>query len=245
MANASRTRIPRGIPLDGRVHESLHAGEFDYGVELPLDLRLRHAENRAVQEDVLASGELGVEARADLEQATYAAVQLYPSLRGHGDPGKDLQQRALACAVLAHQPDHLPCPDAEIDVPQGPDTVPVTASRAGLLTYLPRLIVVSGAMPPALKVFPQRTGSDQTQPILLGYVFDVNHAHARSRTRLDRVHEVAFDPIEEQDAADQDHDGEDDAVGQDGRRLTVPAPRKPNRKASTSEDIGFNRTSSR
>ena len=36
---------------------------------LRLDLRADHAENGAVQEDVLAARELGMKARADFEQA--------------------------------------------------------------------------------------------------------------------------------------------------------------------------------
>jgi len=43
-------------------------GERDDGVELSLDFRPQHAEDRAVQEDVFAPGQLGMKARADLQQ---------------------------------------------------------------------------------------------------------------------------------------------------------------------------------
>ena len=52
------------------------SGEGDDLVELASDLGPRHAEDRAVEEDVLAAGELRVEAGADLEQARDAAVDL-------------------------------------------------------------------------------------------------------------------------------------------------------------------------
>ena len=47
---------------------SLEAGEVDDVVEARVELLLRHAEDRAVEVDVLAPGELGVEAGAELEQ---------------------------------------------------------------------------------------------------------------------------------------------------------------------------------
>ena len=47
---------------------SLEAGEVDDLVEARVELLLRQAEDRAVEVDVLAPGQLGVEARAELEQ---------------------------------------------------------------------------------------------------------------------------------------------------------------------------------
>ena len=43
---------------------------------LPADLGAPHAEDGAVEEDVLAAGQLGVEAGADLEQRPDPAVDL-------------------------------------------------------------------------------------------------------------------------------------------------------------------------
>ena len=57
-----------GVVLDRRVDEPLDLGEGDDLVELARDLRPAHAEDRAVEVDVLAPGQLGVEAGADLEQ---------------------------------------------------------------------------------------------------------------------------------------------------------------------------------
>ena len=74
-AKASRTYMPLRIALDGRVEELLHPGEGDDFVELALDLGACHAEDGAVEEDVLAAGQLGVEASADLEQAGHPAAE--------------------------------------------------------------------------------------------------------------------------------------------------------------------------
>ena len=59
-------------------------GELDDLVEAALDLLALHAEDRAVQEDVLAPGELGVEAGADLEQGADAAAEPRLALRSAG-----------------------------------------------------------------------------------------------------------------------------------------------------------------
>ena len=61
------------VALDGRVDEALDPRELDDLVELRLDLAPAHAENRAVEEDVLAARELGMKAGADLEQRGDAA----------------------------------------------------------------------------------------------------------------------------------------------------------------------------
>ena len=86
---------------------ALDLGEVDDLVELPVDLRLAHAEDRAVQVDVLPAGQLGVEARADLEQRADAPVDLGAAVRRLGDPREHLEQRALAGAVAADDAEHL------------------------------------------------------------------------------------------------------------------------------------------
>ena len=58
------------VVLDRRVEELLDLGERDDLVELALDLGPPHAEDGAVQVDVLAAGELGMEAGARLRAAT-------------------------------------------------------------------------------------------------------------------------------------------------------------------------------
>ena len=62
------------VALDRRVEELLDLGEGDDLVELAADLGPAHAEDRAVEEDVLAAGQLGMESGADLEQRADASV---------------------------------------------------------------------------------------------------------------------------------------------------------------------------
>ena len=64
----------RRVGLHRRVDEVLQLGELDDLVEAALDLPLGEAEHDAVDEDVLAAGDLGVEAGAELDQRRDAAV---------------------------------------------------------------------------------------------------------------------------------------------------------------------------
>ena len=60
---------------------ALDARELDDVVELAANLGAPHAENRAVQIDVVAAGQLGMKARADFEQRPEAAAELGEALR--------------------------------------------------------------------------------------------------------------------------------------------------------------------
>ena len=59
----------RRIMLDRRVEKLFDFGKVNDLIELPADLPLRHAEDRAVEEDVFASSEFRMKAGTDLEQA--------------------------------------------------------------------------------------------------------------------------------------------------------------------------------
>ena len=58
-----------GVALDWGVEEVGDLGELDDIVELAPDLRPRHAEDRAVEVDVLATAEFRVKPRAHFEQS--------------------------------------------------------------------------------------------------------------------------------------------------------------------------------
>ena len=109
------------IVLHRRVDELFELREGDDGVELADDLGAKHAENRAVEEDVLAARQVRMEARADLEQARDAAVQVDVAFGRRGDARQDLQQRALAGAVRADDADDFADADLERDVLQRPE----------------------------------------------------------------------------------------------------------------------------
>ena len=62
------------VGLDGRVDELADLGELDDLVEALGDLPLRQAEHDAVDEDVLAPGDLRVESGAELDERRDAPV---------------------------------------------------------------------------------------------------------------------------------------------------------------------------
>ena len=86
----------------------LDLGERDDLVELAVDLGLRHAEDRAVEVDVLAAGQLGVKAGADLQQRGDPAAEPDAPVGRLGDPAEDLQQRPLAAPLRPMMPTTSP-----------------------------------------------------------------------------------------------------------------------------------------
>ena len=86
---------------------TLYLGERHDGVELAGDVGPLHAQDGAVEVDVVAAGQLGMEAGADLEQRPQAAADTGPAAGRLGDPRQDLDQRRLAGAVAADQRHHL------------------------------------------------------------------------------------------------------------------------------------------
>ena len=108
----------RRVVLHLRVDELLELGERDDLVEAALEVAPRHAEDRAVEEDVLAAGQILLESRAQLEQRRDL---LDPGDRAgrRGEDARDaLQERRLARAVVAEQPDGRSFGDVELDVAQ-------------------------------------------------------------------------------------------------------------------------------
>ena len=121
---------PAGVALHRRVEELLDLGEGDDLVELAVDLTAGHPQDGAVEVDVLAARQFGVEARADLQQAADPSAQLHPAGRRLGDPREDLQQRRLPGAVAADDADDLARPNVEARPPAGPRTPRIARSSA-------------------------------------------------------------------------------------------------------------------
>ena len=107
---------PRGVGAHGPVDRLLELGEGDDLVEALADLRALEPVDGAVEEDVLAAAEVGVEAGAELEQRADPAADLDAARRRLDDPGDQAQQRRLAGAVAADEPDGLARLDRERDV---------------------------------------------------------------------------------------------------------------------------------
>ena len=120
-------RIELHLPVD-RV---LELRERDDVVEPAGDLARLQPDQRAVQEDVLPTGEVRVDAGPHLDQRAHPPgdIRRAPPYGIH-DPRQDLQQRGLAGAVRADETDGLARLRSELDVAEGP--APAAARAAPL-----------------------------------------------------------------------------------------------------------------
>src|SRR5260370_6248613 len=104
------------IPFHRRIEVRLDAGKRDDLGEFRADLAARHAEDRAVHEDIFAPGQLEVEAGADLEEGSDPAADDATPRRRLGDARQDLEQRTLACPVRTDDAEDLAARGREGDV---------------------------------------------------------------------------------------------------------------------------------
>jgi hypothetical protein len=82
----------RGVALDRGIEKSLDFGKGDDLVEFPADFGAGHAEDRAVQIDVLAPGQLGMKSGADFEQAGDAPLYRDAAFARLRDARQDFKQ---------------------------------------------------------------------------------------------------------------------------------------------------------
>ena len=114
---------PRRVPLERRVEEAFDAGKLDDVVEPPPDLATRQPENDAVQIDVLASRQLGMESGPHLEQRADATSNAHAADRRSDDACDRFQERRLPGAVPTDDPDAVALLDLEVHVAERPDLV--------------------------------------------------------------------------------------------------------------------------
>src|SRR6202008_3614833 len=82
---------------------------------LRLRLPARKAHERAREVDVLASGVVGMEAAAELEERADTAPAMHGPPRRPPHARDDLEEGGLPRAVLAHDAERLSAPDLEVD----------------------------------------------------------------------------------------------------------------------------------
>ncbi len=106
-AKASRTYMPDEYVFTGASMKLPKPGEVDDVVEAHGDVAAAHAEDRGVEEHVVATGQLGMEAGAEFEQRRHPLVHAHAAGVRLQDAGHALQQRRLARAVLADDTEDL------------------------------------------------------------------------------------------------------------------------------------------
>ncbi len=157
-----------GVALDGSVDELLHTGKVHNFIELAVDLILAHAEDGAVEKHVLAPGQLGVEAGADLQQAADAPLDLDHAAGGRGDAREDLEQRGLAGAVAPDDAQRLALLHGEGDVIQRQDGLTDALEVVALPDAGVGVGLVAQARPPAVEVAAEGAGADDAEVIAFG-----------------------------------------------------------------------------
>ena len=160
-----------GVALDRGVDEVSDLGKLDDLVHLGVDLGAGHAQNGAIEVDILAARHLGVETGADLQHRGHAAVQVNIAGGRGRHVGQQLQQRGLARAVGADDAHGLALVDRKTDTVQrhkGGAHQPLVGANQGIGVFLAAL-----AGQPALQVAAQCTAADLAQAVLF---FDVLHA---------------------------------------------------------------------
>ena len=114
----------RRVRLDGRVEELLDARKAHDLIEARGDLLARQSQQQPRDLDVLAPRDLGMESGAQLEQRGEPSPHLDGAPRRADDPRQELQQRRLAGAVGADDPERLARGDLEGDFRQRRDALP-------------------------------------------------------------------------------------------------------------------------
>ena len=122
-------RHPRRVRAHRAIDRMLELGERDDLVEPLSDVGAPEALDRAVQEDVLAPGEVEVEAGAELEERADAPLGSDAPARRLDDPGDDSQQRRLARSRSVRSGRPLPRGRLEGDVVQRPHSVACVCPR--------------------------------------------------------------------------------------------------------------------
>src|SRR6185295_17883865 len=109
------------VDLDRLVDKVAELAELEDRRGLLADLLFREAEHRGVEHDVLPAGELRMEPRAELEDRGDLALDLDAPSGRRGDAGEDLEQSALAGAVLADDREALAAREREAHAIERPE----------------------------------------------------------------------------------------------------------------------------
>src|SRR5580704_496588 len=109
-----------GIAFYGRVDELFQAREGDDLVELRLNLSLLHAENRAMEKNILHPGQIRVETSGNLQESGKASVHSHVTLGRLHDAAQNFERGTLPRAVAADDAEGFAAFDFEGNVMERP-----------------------------------------------------------------------------------------------------------------------------
>ena len=189
-----------GVALDRGIDEFLHLGKIHDLIKLAGHFLFGHAQDGAVEVDILAPGQLGVKAGAHLQQAGDAPFDLDLPAGGGGDAREDLEQGALAGAVAPDDAQHLALLDGEVDIFERPQGFAVAVAVVGLADLEQRVGFAARFGPPDFQVVGEGAGADLAQAVGFGEIFDRDNGVV---IILDRIHKGLLDAVEHHRS--QDH----------------------------------------
>src|SRR5271157_3026762 len=109
-----------GIALDGRVNEFLHFSKVHDLIELAINLFAAHAENRAIEVDVLTPSQFRVKASAHFQQTGDAAFDLDFAGGRCSNTRENLEKCTLAGSITSDNAEHFALLDGKRNIPQSP-----------------------------------------------------------------------------------------------------------------------------
>src|SRR5688572_19633851 len=106
----------------------LYARKIHDGIQLIFDLRTFHAQNAAIQENILTTTQFGMKARTYFQQIRYPATTNYFTGGRRGDLAENFEKGRFSSAVLADDPDRVSWHHIEANVFERPELF-VSGSR--------------------------------------------------------------------------------------------------------------------
>jgi len=168
---------PAGIALDGGVNELLDPGEVHDLVELAGHLLAGHPQDGAVEIDVLAPGQFGMEPGPDFEQAGDASLDPDPAAGGRGDAREYLEQGAFPCAVAPDDAQYFSLLDGERDILQRPDLFSIAVVMIGFANLKQWIGLATRPGPPHIQVVRKSPRAKLAQAIDFREILDRNNVH--------------------------------------------------------------------
>src|SRR5262249_21354841 len=95
------------VMLNRRVYEFFDFGKSHNLVKFLTNFALHHAENGAIEVNVLSASQFRMETSADLQQARDPTAQQNPAFRRLSNTAEDLEQRTFAGSISPNDADDL------------------------------------------------------------------------------------------------------------------------------------------
>src|SRR5882762_11384587 len=131
------------ITLYGCVDEGGHSGKVNDAVKLGSNFALLHSQQRPIKIDIFAPGQLRMKAGGDFNQSRQPPIDSDLAFGRSCNVVEQLENGALACAILPDDSQCLAALDLKTNVAQGPEILPAAPNMSHFAqrcrtTVLPR-----------------------------------------------------------------------------------------------------------